>query len=128
MSVTLLIAGGYAAVPEEVLAGSVARSDTHKKFYATKSQTTLRRNTRHVVGCFRGDSGTRSPQPSGPGALNVLALTIFVGFVLVGFFVLLWLAQACGRSAFNERDALLPLEKESPRAADGSDLTRISES
>ena len=42
--------------------------------------------------------------------MNVLALTIFVGFLLVGFFVILWIASACDPRSFNERDALLPLE------------------
>ena len=42
--------------------------------------------------------------------MNVLALTIFVGLLLVGFFVILWIASACDPRSFNERDALLPLE------------------
>ncbi|MEP6668769.1 MAG: hypothetical protein ABJF10_06435 [Chthoniobacter sp.] len=45
--------------------------------------------------------------------MNVLALTIFVGFLLVGFFVILWIATACDPRSFNERDALLPLEPDS---------------
>ena len=45
--------------------------------------------------------------------MNVLALTIFVGFLLVGFFVILWIAVACDPRTFNERDALLPLESDS---------------
>ena len=45
--------------------------------------------------------------------MNVLALTIFVGLLLVGFFVILWIATACDPRSFNERDALLPLEAES---------------
>ena len=46
--------------------------------------------------------------------MNVLALTIFVGFLLVGFFVILWIASACDPGQFSERDALLPLESDSP--------------
>jgi hypothetical protein len=42
--------------------------------------------------------------------MNVLALTIFVGLLLVGFFVILWIAAACDSRSFNERDALLPLD------------------
>ena len=42
--------------------------------------------------------------------MNVLALTIFVGLLLVGFFVLLWIVAACDPRSFNDRDALLPLE------------------
>jgi hypothetical protein len=42
--------------------------------------------------------------------VNVLALTIFVGFVLVTLFVLLWLLQACQQHSFTDREALLPLE------------------
>ena len=48
--------------------------------------------------------------------MNVLALTIFVGFLLVGFFVILWIAAACDPRQFSERDALLPLEPDSPSA------------
>ena len=44
--------------------------------------------------------------------MNVLALTIFVGLLLVGFFVILWIASACDTRQFNERDALLPLERD----------------
>ena len=44
--------------------------------------------------------------------MNVLALTIFVGLLLVGFFVILWIASACDPRSFNERDALLPLESD----------------
>jgi hypothetical protein len=42
--------------------------------------------------------------------MNVIALTIFVGLLLVGSFVILWIAAACDPRSFNERDALLPLE------------------
>jgi hypothetical protein len=42
--------------------------------------------------------------------MKVLALTIFVGLLLVGFFVFHWLAASCDPRQFNERDALLPLE------------------
>lgn len=47
--------------------------------------------------------------------MNVLALTVFVGFVLVTLFVLLWFVTACSPGAFSEREALLPLDDESPR-------------
>ncbi len=49
--------------------------------------------------------------------MNVLLLTIFVGLLLVGFFVVLWIAAASDPRSFNERDALLPLE---PDAAENS--------
>ena len=42
--------------------------------------------------------------------MNVLALTIFVGLLLAGFFTILWIASAFDARQFNERDALLPLE------------------
>ncbi|MDB6155371.1 MAG: hypothetical protein JWL90_3824 [Chthoniobacteraceae bacterium] len=42
--------------------------------------------------------------------MNVIALTVFVGLLLVGFFVILWFAAACDPRSFSERDALLPLE------------------
>lgn len=44
--------------------------------------------------------------------MNVLAITIFVGIVLVALFVFLFVITASGRS--NERDALLPLAEERP--------------
>ena len=46
--------------------------------------------------------------------MNVLALTIFVGFVLVGFFLLLFVMQLAGGRPMSERDALLPLEEDEP--------------
>lgn len=45
--------------------------------------------------------------------MNVLAITIFVGIVLVGLFVFLFIAIGAGRGA-SERDALLPLADETP--------------
>ena len=47
-------------------------------------------------------------------AVNVLALTVFVGFVLVSLFVLLWFAAACDPRSFSDREALLPLDDETP--------------
>jgi hypothetical protein len=44
--------------------------------------------------------------------MNVLALTIFVGAILVTLFVLLWVLQVLSPHGFSERDALLPLEDE----------------
>jgi len=44
--------------------------------------------------------------------MTVIALTVFVGLLLVGFFVILWIVAACDSRQFNERDALLPLEPE----------------
>jgi hypothetical protein len=44
--------------------------------------------------------------------MSVLALTVFVGFVLAGLFTALFCAQACGPNPPSERDALLPLESE----------------
>ena len=49
--------------------------------------------------------------------MNVLALTIFVGLLLAGSFVILWIASACDPRSFNERDALLPLEPDSAEPA-----------
>jgi len=45
--------------------------------------------------------------------MNVIALTVFVGLLLVAFFVVLWIAAACDPRQFSERDALLPLERDS---------------
>ena len=49
--------------------------------------------------------------------MNVLALTIFVGLLLVLFFVVLWIAAACDPRSFNERDALLPLEADADQSS-----------
>ena len=46
--------------------------------------------------------------------MNVLALTIFDGLLLVGFFVILWIASVCDPRQFSERAAPLPLESDSP--------------
>jgi hypothetical protein len=48
--------------------------------------------------------------------MNVLAVTVFVGVVLVVFFVVMFLRQFAGPHGTNERDALLPLAVEKPRA------------
>lgn len=42
--------------------------------------------------------------------MNALAITIFVGIVLVVMFVVLFVALALRDGASSERDALLPLE------------------
>lgn len=47
--------------------------------------------------------------------MNVLALTIFVGFVLVGLFVLLFVLQHCAGAGTSEADALLPLRGDDAR-------------
>ena len=39
--------------------------------------------------------------------MNVLALTIFVGLLLVLFFVVLWIASACDPRQFSDRDRQL---------------------
>jgi len=49
--------------------------------------------------------------------VNVLLLTVFVGIVLVAFFVGLFLHQTAGSRSVNERDALLPLAPEIPTPA-----------
>lgn len=46
--------------------------------------------------------------------MNVLALTIFVSFILGAMFALLWLAQAMDARNFSERDALRPLDPDAP--------------
>jgi hypothetical protein len=55
-------------------------------------------------------------KPAGAAeVMSVLAVTIFVGVVLVAFFVAMFLRQTVGPHAANERDALLPLAAEKPR-------------
>ena len=56
--------------------------------------------------------------------MNVIALTVFVGFVLVTLFVLLWFVAACDPRSFSEREALLPLEDESPRLSQPKNASR----
>lgn len=46
--------------------------------------------------------------------MNVLLLTIFIGVVLVAFFIVLFLRETAGRDGTNARDALLPLAVEKP--------------
>ena len=47
--------------------------------------------------------------------MSVLLLTVFVGAVLVLFFVAFFLHQTTSRDASSERDALLPLAEEKPK-------------
>lgn len=54
--------------------------------------------------------------------MTVIILTVFVGLLLVTLFVVLWLATSCDPRQFNERDALLPLDQDSPPAKRPSDL------
>lgn len=49
--------------------------------------------------------------------MNVLALTIFVGSILVLLFTLLWFLQAICPHSLSEREALLPLDEDSPSAS-----------
>jgi cbb3-type cytochrome oxidase subunit 3 len=45
--------------------------------------------------------------------MNVIVLTVFIGVMLVSFFILFFLYQTAGkRGASSERDALLPLQEE----------------
>jgi hypothetical protein len=81
----------------------------------------LRRARRKETPTDRGKGdccarATSKCHPSGPlaHAVNVLALTVFVGFVLVSMFVLLWFAAACDPRSFSDREALLPLDDETP--------------
>lgn len=46
--------------------------------------------------------------------MNVIALTAFVGVVLVTLFVLLFILQACENRGSAESDALLPLRDDGP--------------
>lgn len=50
--------------------------------------------------------------------MNVLALTAFVGTVLVTLFVLLFVLQACSGGASSERDALMPLREDAESDSD----------
>jgi hypothetical protein len=59
--------------------------------------------------------------------MNVLALTVFVGFVLVTLFVLLWFITACSPQAFSEREALLPLDDEIPTPAKSGATSQITQ-
>lgn len=45
--------------------------------------------------------------------MSVIGLTVFVGLLLVSFFVILWVASSADTRQFSERDALLPLEPDS---------------
>jgi len=57
--------------------------------------------------------------------MNVILLTIFVGFVLVGFFLLLFvLSRRDAERTSPEHDSLMPLEEESVRIAGGKAASR----
>ena len=47
--------------------------------------------------------------------VNVIALTVFVGLVLVTLFVLLFVAQMLSHPPGGSQEALLPLAEEKPR-------------
>lgn len=49
--------------------------------------------------------------------MSVLLLTVFVGLVLVSFFVALFVHQSSGQRRPSERDSLMPLEDEEVRIA-----------
>lgn len=56
--------------------------------------------------------------------MNVLALTIFVGAILVILFTMLWFLQAISPHTLSEREALMPLEDDArPQAP--SELTSV---
>lgn len=61
--------------------------------------------------------------------MNALALTIFVGLLLVGCFSILWIASSADPRQFNERDALLPLEHDAlpPLGKNSTPASRNSE-
>lgn len=44
--------------------------------------------------------------------MNVIALTVFLGLMLVSFFICLFLHQSRGDRAGSDRDALLPLAED----------------
>src|SRR5271155_5438389 len=77
-----------------------------------------------LCGARPGEGGTGQALDSPPPdpadadeAVNVLLLTVFIGVVLVGFFVVMFLREVAGSRGANERDALLPLASETPRPA-----------
>lgn len=71
-----------------------------------------------VIVCSTPPPTRNSPTPDDPAkSVNVLLLTVFVGIVLVSFFVGLFLHQTAGSRSVNERDALLPLDSETPTPA-----------
>jgi NADH:ubiquinone oxidoreductase subunit 6 (subunit J) len=55
--------------------------------------------------------------------VNVLLVTVFVGAVLVLFFVAFFLLQTAASCGSSERDALLPLAKETPRNVSSTPVT-----
>ena len=50
--------------------------------------------------------------------MNVLLLTVFIGVVLVVFFVVMFLRLVAVPRGSSERDALLPLAAEKPRTSE----------
>jgi len=56
--------------------------------------------------------------------VNAILLTVFVGFVLVGFFVILFLLhRRDAETSSAERDSLMPLEEEMTRVVGKPDQT-----
>jgi hypothetical protein len=59
---------------------------------------------------------SRNSQPqTGVATVNVLLLTVFIGVVLVLFFIVMFLRDVADPRGSSERDALLPLASEKPR-------------
>jgi hypothetical protein len=50
--------------------------------------------------------------------MSVLLLTVFIGVVLVVFFVVMFLREVVDPRGSSERDALLPLAAEKPRMSE----------
>jgi len=76
----------------------------------------------HAGGRCRIGTAPHSPHPPEKTAgadetVNVLLLTVFIGAVLVAFFVVMFLREVAGARGASERDALLPLTGETPRIA-----------
>lgn len=62
-----------------------------------------------------------SPTTLPPLAMNAILLTVFVGFILVNFFILLFLRyRSQAQASSPERDSLLPFEEEAARPARAS--------
>ena len=55
--------------------------------------------------------------------MSVIGLTVFVGLILLGIFVLLWIATSRDSRNFSDRNALLPLEADATTTAPSSSKT-----
>jgi len=86
---------------------------------------TRRREARAIDAPCLSHPDTPQKRADADETMNVLLLTVFIGVVLVLFFVAMFLREVADPRGASERDALLPLAVEKPHrtAAKPQDVT-----